>query len=430
MNIHQSPYRRLGRLRLALAPTPSRMLLIGLALVLAFAVTAIISGLATSASVNAGREMVTSAARMSANAQALYRSLAEADAAATGRFLAPPDSGQRGELDGRYQRALSEVRRLLGESAGYVGADPDRSASLARIANQLPVYVGLIEKAQGLASEPRTEPKRALLGAAYLRQASGYLRNILLPAAERLWGEETSRLREARRGGQLALAGSIGIALAALGALWWSQRWLRNRTKRRISPGLALATVALIGTVGWLVGSWRHWPQADERLSVAGEQLDEHWELIRIQRSALQARADDNLRLGGNSNQFSMAEMQRRFQENAGCTGTDEPDLAAMTRLINAWCTAQNNDVHERELVGEHALAVTAALPQGSVATAFEAYDAELTRKIDERGDAIYRELARTPSAPDSMGSVVLVLCLIATVGVAVGIWTRVREYQ
>ncbi|MFD1320287.1 hypothetical protein ACFQ4H_04190 [Micromonospora sonneratiae] len=411
-------------------PTPNRMLLIGLGLTLLFGVTAIVGGLAAQAAADAGRDSVTSAARMSGNAQALYRSLAEADAAATGRFLAPPDSSQRGELEDRYQQALSEVRRLLGESAGYVGADPDRSAGLARIANQLPVYVGLIEKAQHLARDPRAEPKNALLGAAYLRQASGYLRSILLPAAERLWDEETARLREARQDGQLALFASIGVPVLVIGALWWSQRYLRTRTKRRISLGLVLATAAMLGTVGWLVASWRHWPQANQRLSVTGPKMDEHWELIRVQRSALQARSDDHLRLGGNSNEFGLEDLQKRFEDNAGCTDLDNPDTAPMSGLITAWCTAQKADIHQKELVGEHAAAIAAALPQGSVATAFERYDAELTRKIDEREEIIFRELARTPHAPDSMGSVVLVLCLIATAGVTVGIWVRVREYQ
>jgi hypothetical protein len=422
---------RRRRLRRLLVPTPNRFILVGIMLVLLFALTASIAGLAVRAAVDAGRDMVTSAARMSGNAQSMHHWLAEADAAATGRFLAPPDSGQRDQLNGRYEQALGEVRRLLAESAGLTGGDPDRATGLARVANQLPVYTALVQQAQKLGADPATKPTDALLGAAYLREASGYLRGVLLPAALRLWEDETTRLSEARRSGQVALFGSIGITLLTLGALWWSQRYLRRRTRRRVNPGLALATAAMIATSGWLVVSWRHWPQAEERLTVAGRQLERHRDLIEIQRAALQARADDHLRLGGNSNQYGMVALNQRFERDAHCGRTNASSFTdRMRSLVAAWCEAHKDYIQENERLGAHPDAVAAALPGGAVATAFQQYDTELTNEIVMLDRSIFQELSSTPPAPTSLGVVTLLLCLLATAGAAVGIGVRVREYQ
>ncbi|MFK3984620.1 hypothetical protein ACI2K4_30135 [Micromonospora sp. NPDC050397] len=417
-------------LRGLLVPTPNRFVLVGVMLVLFFALTASVAGLAAQAAVDAGQLMVTSAARVSGNAQGMHRWLAEADAAATGRFLAPPDSGQREQLNRRYEQALGEVRRLLAESAGLTGGDEDRATGVARVANQLPVYTDLVQRAQQLGAEPADNPTDALLGSAYLREASGYLRGVLLPAAQRLWQDETDRLREARRGAQFALFGSIGTALATLLALWWSQRYLRRRTKRRVSPGLVLATVAMLVTTGWLVFSWRHWPQAEERLTVAERQFERHRDLIEIQRAALQARADVYLRLGGNSNQFGMEALNERFERDAHCGQRPTGFTDRMATLVGTWCDTHQRYVEENERLGAHREAVTAALPGGEVATAFQHYDSELTNEISLLDQDIFRELTATPPAPTSLGVVTLLLCLLAGAGVAVGIGVRVREYQ
>ncbi|MFI6760323.1 hypothetical protein ACIBF5_14415 [Micromonospora sp. NPDC050417] len=417
-------------LRSLLVPTPNRFVLVGVMLVLLFGLTAAIAGLAARAAVDAGRVMVTSAAQMSGNAQGMHRWLAEADAAATGRFLASPESGQRDQLNERYEQALGEVRRLLGESAGLTGGDPARAAGLARVANQLTVYADLVQHAQTLGADPAQKPTDALLGSAYLREASGYLRSVLLPAAQQLWEDETTRLREARRGGQLALFGSIGITLLTLVALWWSQRYLRRRTKRRVNPGLVLATVAMVATTGWLVVSWRHWPQAEKGLTVAGRQFERHRDLIEIQRDALQARADIYLRLGGNSSQYGMDALNDRFERDARCGQSQEPFTDQMRALVGAWCNAHRRYVEENERLGAHPAAVGAALPGGEVATAFGRYDTELTNEITMLDRDIFRELTATPPAPASMGVVTLLLCLLASAGVLVGIGVRVREYQ
>ncbi|WP_326562462.1 hypothetical protein [Micromonospora sp. NBC_01796] len=421
---------RRRRLRRLLVPTPNRFVLVGIMLVLLFALTAGIAGLAARAAVDAGEVMVTSAAQMSGNAQAMHRWLAEADAAATGRFLAPPDSGQRVQLNRNYEDALGEVRRLLAESAGLTGGDPDRATGLARVANQLPVYTDLVRRAQELGAEPADRRLDALLGSAYLREASGYLRGVLLPAAQQLWEDETTRLSEARRDGQLALFGSIGITLLTLVPLWWSQRYLRRRTKRRVNPGLALATAAMLATTGWLVVSWRHWPQAEERLTVAGRKLDQHRDLIEIQRDALRARADVHLRLGGNSNQYGMVALNERFRRDAHCDSTVAGFTDQMRVLVGVWCTGHDRYIVENERLGAHPAAVAAALPGGEVATAFTHYDTELTKEINRVDREIYQELTNTPPAPTSLGVVTLLLCLIGAAGVAVGIGVRVREYR
>ena len=62
------------------------------------------------------------------------------------------------------------------------------------MSTQLPVYTGLVETA-------RVYNRQGLpLGAAYLREASGLMRDKLLPAAKQLYRTETGRLADDRDG--------------------------------------------------------------------------------------------------------------------------------------------------------------------------------------------------------------------------------------
>lgn len=111
---------------------------------------------------------------------------------------------------------------------------------------------------------------------------------------------------------------------------------------------------AMLATTGWLVVSWRHWPQAEERLTVAGHKLEQHRKLIEIQRDALRARADVHLRLGGNSNQFGMVALNQRFERDAHCGSTGAGFTDQMRVLVGGWCTAHQRYIEENERLGAH----------------------------------------------------------------------------
>ncbi|MCT9929860.1 hypothetical protein N5079_06465 [Planotetraspora sp. A-T 1434] len=377
----------------------------------------------------AGQEMATSAAQMSDNAQAIYRSLSGADTAATGRFLAMASPRQRDELDRRYGEALSVARQRLADSSALTGGDPERAAGLARISRQLPVYTGLVDHAQDLTRYARTDPKRALLGAAYLREATAYLRGTLLPAALDLWKEEIARLGEARNGARVAIGSLTALLVLTLGALWGIQRYLWRRTRRVFNRGLALATLVMLGTLGWLVWSLSASPYADVRLGAVGERLRAQQDLVGVERAALEARADDYLRLGGDSTAVGSNELRSRFRGNAGCDHPERPLSGALTRRITIWCATYDQEIHEKERGGRHEEAVVAALPDGKVAVAYEQFDADLTRAI-ENGKAAILDLAEDiPVAPEGLGSGTVLLCLAAALCAGRGIWIRIKDY-
>ncbi|MEZ0077120.1 hypothetical protein [Planotetraspora sp. GP83] len=420
------PGRRARRPR---ATTRNRLTAWAALFLLLFVATSAAGLLADRAVRAAGREMATSAAQMSDNAQAIYRSLSEADTAATGRFLAMANPRQREELDRRYGEALTVARERLAASSALTGGDPERAAGIARISLRVPVYTGLVDHAQDLTRFARTDPKRALLGAAYLREATAYLRGTLLPAALDLWKEEISRLGEARNGARVAIGSLAVLLIATLGVLWLVQRYLWRRTRRLFNRGLALATLVTLATLGWLAWSLSASPYADGRLGAVGEKLGAQQYLVGLERAALEARADDYLRLGGNSTAVGSNELRGRFRVNAGCDHPQGPLSGALTSRINDWCTAYDQEIHEKERAGRHEEAVAAALPEGKVAVAYEEFDADLTRAI-ENGKAAILDLATDiPVAPDGLGEGTALLCLAAAVCAGRGIWIRIRDY-
>ena len=105
----------------------------------------------------------------------------------------------------------------------------------------MPVYAGLVETA-------RTADRQGLTyGAAYLREASSFLRTTLLPAAQQAYDAQAATLAEDQAvadGGMWTVLALVAV-VAALVAVWRLHRRIARTTKRRLTPGVALAGAAL-----------------------------------------------------------------------------------------------------------------------------------------------------------------------------------------
>ena len=158
---------------------------------------------------------------LSLDAQQIYRSLSDADATEAAAFL----SGglEPLALRARYQADIAQAARHL-EAATAAAGQSAAGPRLAILSAGLPVYAGLVDTA-------RADNRLGLpLGAAYLREASRYMRARLLPAARDLYAQENAQLAAADRQATGLPYAALVVALIAAAFLLGSQWWLARRS--------------------------------------------------------------------------------------------------------------------------------------------------------------------------------------------------------
>ncbi|HET9381172.1 MAG TPA: hypothetical protein VFP69_10125 [Streptomyces sp.] len=233
------------RLRGAATTEPGRLRVIGAllaALVVAFGlVTAWQSGDRASAA-----EAVLHRGRpLSSDAADIYRSLADANTAASSGFLA---GGQEPKASqDRYEKDIrTAADKLVGAAADSEPGSPS-ARTIARLNRLLPEYKGLVERA-------RTYNRQGYpVGGAYLRYANEKMQKQMLPAAEELYTRENERLRSDYAHATPYPWAAIGLGVLALAALAWAQHRTYRRTNRVLNHGLVAATATATAALLWLV---------------------------------------------------------------------------------------------------------------------------------------------------------------------------------
>jgi hypothetical protein len=260
-------------------------------------------------------------------AQDLYRSLSDADATAASAFLG--GGLEPAALRGRYQTDVASASAALATVAGGVTESTGRAA-IQGISAQLPVYTGLVETA-------RTYNRQRLpLGAAYLREASGLMRNTLLPAAEKLFQSVTGRLVTAADDAAGFPWIALPLGLLALAGLGYAQVRLKRRTNRVFNVGLVAATVAGLVSVLWLGVAWG--AAAGHLDAARRDGTDSVNVLTRARIAALKARSDESLTLiaRGSGKAFEDSWGARR----ADCSA--RPARRPRMRPPGAWSTPRS----------------------------------------------------------------------------------------
>jgi hypothetical protein len=218
---------------------------------------------------SAADSLVSVNERLTLDSQAMYQSIADADATITAAFLASPEPPlaqlRRYEADLATAHAdLSRLQAAVGGAVSPATSSPATSytatsytatvpAALARLAGGLSAYSGYIGEAT--AEYAMGYP---LTGGSFLQVASEEAHLVLLPAAGAVFTQENSALKAA--GGQatglpMAIAVLAGALVTAV-ALYRAQRWLARRTNRVLSPGLVLASLLLVISVIWLAAAF------------------------------------------------------------------------------------------------------------------------------------------------------------------------------
>lgn len=233
------------RLRHAATTEPGRLRIIGAflaALVIAFgAVTA----WQTTDRAAAADDVLNKSQPLSSAAADIYRSLADANTAASSGFLA---GGQETATSrDRYEKDIDKAAAGLVKAAANSDPDSPAAATVTKLNRLLPEYKGLVERA-------RTYNRQGFpVGGAYLRYANEKMQNEMLPAAEDLYTSENERLRSDYDDATPYPWAAIALGVVVLAALAWAQHRNYRRTNRVMNHGLVAATATATVVLLWLV---------------------------------------------------------------------------------------------------------------------------------------------------------------------------------
>ncbi|RZS44831.1 hypothetical protein EV193_101711 [Herbihabitans rhizosphaerae] len=428
-----APARAVRKLTRSSRTTPGRLTIISITL----AVLAVITGVTGALSVQQKQDTITDLAEhrepLAAAAQQIYRSLSDADATAASAFLSGGTEPE--ELRSRYEINVAQAGAALAKASSDIGGIPEAEQQVNRLAQQLPVYTGLVETAR--ANNRQGFPA----GAAYLREASGLMQNKILPAAEKLYVIDVDRLAAEQDDATDLPWIPLALTVLLLGGLIAAQVYLRRRTNRVFNIGLVIATVAVVVSLAWgavavLVESTR----IDDSRGEGSQPVDL---LVRARIDALKARTNETLTLvargSGESYEQDFVRLSKSFsgdgnllQRGKGMGGgamTNQVDQA--TKNADAWL-AVHRKIRELDVKGGYDDAVKLAVGQApdGAAVVFGRLDANLNTAITEGRKSFSEATSQGSNALTLLAPGLAVLALVAAAGITLGIRERLREYR
>ncbi|QIQ04789.1 hypothetical protein [Streptomyces liangshanensis] len=427
------------RLRASATTEPGRLRIIGAALALLVLAFGSVAAWEVSDRFAAADDVVTRSQPLSADAANLYRSLADADTAAATGFLT--GAQERPEDLARYQKDIETASKLLVKAAANTGGSGggDAARQIATLNEGLPRYTGLIERA-------RANNRQGLpLGGAYLRYANQQMTSDLLPAAERLYAEETARLDRDNDDARVWPFVSLALGVLAFAVLFWAQRRNFHRTNRLFNHGLLAATAASTVILLWLAVG-----QTIARTELNNAQVHGQESLAVLNEArinSLKARANENLTLvargavltpDGKNDKYEtdytagMAKLTTaldRAKDLADDSSGVRP-VAAAIASAGEW-RQRHTSASATDKAGNYEAALAKVIgTKGSTGECFDQVDAALETAI------AHEQVEFDASAEDGRNALTGlavgagVLALLGAVGAILGIGRRLSEYR
>ncbi|MEV0633562.1 hypothetical protein AB0I77_01005 [Streptomyces sp. NPDC050619] len=233
------------RLRAAATTEPGRLRIIGAVLALLVVAFGAVTAWQTTERSAAADDVLHNSQPLSSAAADIYRSLADANTAASSGFLA---GGQ--ETAGtreRYEKDIDTAAGGLIKAAANSDPDSPAAQTVAQLNRLLPEYKGLVESA-------RTYNRQGFpVGGAYLRYANEKMQSQMLPKAEDLYKKENQRLSADYADATPYPWAAIALGVLALAGLAWAQHRNYRRTNRVLNQGLVAATATATVVLLWLV---------------------------------------------------------------------------------------------------------------------------------------------------------------------------------
>lgn len=233
------------RLRAAATTEPGRLRIIGAVLALLVVAFGAVTAWQTTERAGSADAVLHSSQPLSSDAADIYRSLADANTAASSGFLA---GGQEtAATRDRYEKDIRTAAAKLVNAAANSEPDSPSAETITRLNRLLPEYKGLVERA-------RTYNRQGFpVGGAYLRYANEKMQTQMLPAAEDLYTKEKQRLRDDYDDATPYPWIAIALGVLALAGLAWAQHRNYRRTNRVLNHGLVAASATATVVLLWLV---------------------------------------------------------------------------------------------------------------------------------------------------------------------------------
>ncbi|WP_137724035.1 hypothetical protein [Prescottella subtropica] len=410
-----------------LRATPARMLLIGIALLIATLVAGMVASNIANQRKQALDTLLSTTEPLARSAQNLYASLSLADAAAATAFLS--DGTESGAARDRYAQALGTASAELVATSDELGGDDEGRRLLTSIATKLPTYTGLVETAH--ANSRVGNP----VGGAYLAEASSLMQAEILPSAQALHAERAAEARAPQAGFGHPPWAAIGALVALIAALVATQVVLARRTRRTLNAGLLFTTVALSALLVWVLGAGIVSATAAHRAVRQG--ADPLATLSQARILGQQARAQENLQLVRREENAVHA---ARFRDDTDrlrgllddyphTVGSDE--AAAAAQALGTWVASHQRMTDALE-VGDVAVATATMVGTGpdSSATHVDTVDGSLATAADRARGELRDDVGYASRVLSALGPGAVTITLIGAVGIPLGLWPRLREYQ
>ena len=413
------------------ATTPGRLTLIAALVVFGALCCGLVATFAERSRAHAANAAQSQTEPLLAQTVKLYTGLSDANATVSTALLAgglePPQKRARYELD---LRAASSALTTLTREAD---TSPVARNALAVISQALPVYTGLVESAR--ANNRQGFP----IGAAYLRQASALLTGTMLPATDRLYATEASRLGDDYGTGTAsgALVAFLAAIVISLALLLVAQRYVARVSRRTFNLPMVAATVVLLalaiwGTVGLV--------NEQSALGSARRDGSDPVEVLSATRVLVsRAQSDQSLALVNRgsdaSDPLDLAAVMQRLSGTDGLaaeasalarrTGT----TAGASRLAGDFAAYRARTAHITSLqTGGHISNAIAAAPTASAAS--DQLGTNLSDQIRAAQGRFTRSAADATSSLAGLSVAIPLLIALAAVLALVGLRQRINEYR
>ncbi|MGW2208283.1 hypothetical protein [Streptomyces sp. NPDC001781] len=427
------------RLRDAATTEPGRLRVIGAVLALLVVAFGAVTAWQSGERASAADDVLTRSQPLSSGAAAIYRSLADANTAASTGFLAGPrESAANRE---RYEDDIRTAASGLVRAAAETEPGSPSEATVRKLNRLLPEYKGLVERARVYNRQGYP------VGGAYLRYANEKMQADMLPAARDLYTKENQRLDADYADATPYPWAALGLGLLALAALGLAQYRDFRRTNRVLNHGLVAASAATVVVLLWLVVG--HTVARSELLGSYTDGVRSLNVLNNARIAALNARGNENLSLvarGAETVEVNGRKQDRYYSAFDEEIGTLDARLAEARRnaddaaggdpvdtaLDDTQRWKDRHDTAQREdEKGNYARALDLVIGvDDTTGAAFDGVDRSLTRALGHEQSEFDRDAADGRDAMTGLPVGAAVLGVLGAAGALYGIGRRLSEYR
>ncbi|WP_371674535.1 hypothetical protein OG985_30080 [Streptomyces sp. NBC_00289] len=429
----------LDRLRAGAATEPGRLRVIGAVVALLVVAFGAVTAWQMTERAAAADDVLHNSQPLSSAAADIYRSLADANTAASSGFLAGGE--ETAATRTVYEQDIDSAASGLVEAAANSDPGSPAAKTIARLNELLPQYKGLVEQA-------RTYNRQGFpVGGAYLRYANEKMQKEMLPKAEDLYTKENQRLSADYGDATPYPWIAIGLGVLALAALGWAQQRNYRRTNRVLNHGLVAATAGTTVVLLWLV--------VGHSLARAG--LDDSYDhgvrslnvLHDARIASLKARGNENLTLvarGAETVKVGGETLDSYDVDFGKDMDTLGKGLAAAAKLADdrsgqqPVATAESNmtewkrrhaSARDQDDNGNYERALALVIgAKGATGECFAGVDKNLDRALQHEEAEFKQAAGDGRNAMTGLPEGAAVLALLGAAGALLGIGRRLSEYR